>query len=67
MAQWWGGEAGCKTLEETRSKYAPRLREDSHVRPYVAILSGEPIGYALRGIVTPAGRALLMAIERPAG
>jgi RimJ/RimL family protein N-acetyltransferase len=43
--EWWGSEAGCTTLGETRSKYLPRLAEESRVRPYIAFLAGEPIGF----------------------
>ena len=45
VMEWWGDEAGCGTVEETRSKYAPRLADDSPVGPYIALLSGEPIGF----------------------
>jgi len=45
VMEWWGAEAGCATLDETRSKYLPRLVEESHVRPHIALLSGEPIGF----------------------
>lgn len=45
VMEWWGGEAGCETLDQTRSKYLPRVGEQSHVRPHIALLSGEPIGF----------------------
>lgn len=45
VMEWWGSEAGCGTLEETRTKYLPRLGEESHVRPHIALLSGQPIGF----------------------
>jgi RimJ/RimL family protein N-acetyltransferase len=45
VIEWWGGEAGCRTIEETRSKYLPRLVENSHVRPHIAFLSARPIGF----------------------
>jgi RimJ/RimL family protein N-acetyltransferase len=45
VMEWWGGEAGCSTVEETRSKYLPRLAEDSHVKPYVALDSAGAIGF----------------------
>lgn len=45
VKEWWGSTAGCETLEETRSKYLPRFREESPVKPYIAMLCGEPIGF----------------------
>ena len=45
VLEWWGGEAGCATLEQTRSKYLSRLVDESHVRPHIAVLSGKPIGF----------------------
>ena len=45
VRDWWGSAAGCGTLQETRSKYLPMFREESHVKPYIAMLRGEPIGF----------------------
>jgi RimJ/RimL family protein N-acetyltransferase len=45
VMEWWGSQAGCRTLEETRAKYLPRVGEESHVRPHIALLSGQPIGF----------------------
>jgi RimJ/RimL family protein N-acetyltransferase len=45
VTEWWGREAGCRTLDETRAKYRPRIGEESQVRPHIALLSGQPIGF----------------------
>src|SRR5712671_2217734 len=45
VAHWWGGGGPPKNLDDTRRKYLPRLQERSSVKPYVALLSGEPVGF----------------------
>jgi len=45
VVEWWGNGSGCRTLDETRSKYLRRLAHDSHVKPYIAVLSGHAIGF----------------------
>ena len=55
VMQWWGGQAGCSTLEETRTKYLPRLGEGSHVRPHIALLSGQPIGFVQSYVAVACG------------
>jgi aminoglycoside 6'-N-acetyltransferase-1b/aminoglycoside 6'-N-acetyltransferase-2 len=41
VLEWWTGEA---SLEEVRAKYLPRIGSGT-VRPYLAYLGSEPIGY----------------------
>jgi len=45
VAAWWGQANASECLEDTRRKYLPRLQGDSPVRPCVALLGGEPIGF----------------------
>ena len=45
VAQWWGGGCPPKNFDDTKKKYLPRLEERSSVKPYIALLSGEPIGF----------------------
>ena len=42
IAEWWGA---CKSIDEVRSKYLPRLEDRSAAVPYFAYLDGVPIGY----------------------
>lgn len=42
IAEWWGA---CKSIDEVRSKYLPRLEDGSAAVPYFASLDGVPIGY----------------------
>jgi aminoglycoside 6'-N-acetyltransferase Ib len=45
VAEWWdGGDAG-ESLEDTKSKYLPRLHEGSSVKAYIALFLDEPIGF----------------------
>lgn len=45
VRQWWGGGDAGGSLEDTRAKYLPRVRNASSIRPYIALLSGEPVGF----------------------
>jgi RimJ/RimL family protein N-acetyltransferase len=45
VRQWWGGDDPAPSLEEAREQYLPRLAGDSAVRPHIAELDGEPIGF----------------------
>lgn len=42
VAAWWDVQT---SLEAVRTKYLPRLAEDSTVVPYIAFQADEPIGY----------------------
>jgi aminoglycoside 6'-N-acetyltransferase Ib len=44
VVQWWGGER--PTLEHVRQHYLPRILAEQNVKPYIALLEGEPLGYA---------------------
>lgn len=46
LVEWWGGEKERPTLDEVLSDYRPRVMAQEAVTPYIAMLSGEPIGYA---------------------
>ena len=52
VGEWWNA---CKSLEEVRDKYLPRLVDKSNVVPYLAYLDGTPIGYIQSYVVTAAG------------
>jgi GNAT superfamily N-acetyltransferase len=43
--EWWSRDLVPPTLEQTRSKYLPRMARTSTVKAYLAILSGEPVGF----------------------
>ena len=45
VAKWWDGNRPPKTFEQIQAKYRPRLRHDSHIKPYFAWLAGQPIGF----------------------
>lgn len=45
VAQWWGGGDARGNLEDTTRKYLPRLQEASSINAYIALLSGEPMGF----------------------
>ncbi len=45
VAQWWGGWDAGEGLEDTKSRYLPRLRSGSSIKPYIALLCGEPVGF----------------------
>jgi len=45
VAQWWGGGEAGESLEDTKSSYSPRLRAGSSIKPYIALLCGEPVGF----------------------
>lgn len=45
VAEWWGGGDAGENLEDTKRKYLPRLQEGFSVKAYIALFSGEPIGF----------------------
>ena len=46
-----------ETIDDTRSKYVPRLLKDSHVRPHIAFLSGDAIGFIQSYVAVRCGDA----------
>lgn len=46
IVEWWGGEEARPTLAEVFEHYLPRILAEESVTPYIAMLYGEPIGYA---------------------
>ncbi|MFK7892048.1 MAG: AacA4 family aminoglycoside N(6')-acetyltransferase [Granulosicoccus sp.] len=46
IVKWWGGEEARLTLAEVFEHYLPRILAEESVTPYIAMLHGEPIGYA---------------------
>lgn len=46
IVEWWGGEAQRPSLEDVVRHYRPRVMAEDSVTPYIAMLDGEPIGYA---------------------
>src|SRR4030095_501400 len=45
VREWGGGDDAAPDVEDTRRKYLPRMDEASSVRPYIAMLADEPIGF----------------------
>ena len=45
IVEWWGGEEARPTLADVQEQYSSVLAQES-VTPYIAMLNGEPIGYA---------------------
>ena len=45
IVEWWGGEAR-PTLADVQEQYLPSVLAQESVTPYIAMLNGEPIGYA---------------------
>jgi len=41
---WWGRER-LETLASVENKYLPRVRGETHVTPFIAMVDGMPIGY----------------------
>jgi aminoglycoside 6'-N-acetyltransferase-1b/aminoglycoside 6'-N-acetyltransferase-2 len=46
IAEWWGGEKKCPTLDEVIEHYMPRVLGQESVTPYIAVIEDEPIGFA---------------------
>jgi AacA4 family aminoglycoside N(6')-acetyltransferase len=46
IVEWWGGESERPTLDQVLAHYLPRVMAQEAVTPYIAMLGGEPIGYA---------------------
>jgi len=45
VLEWWGGGDTASSIETTRTKYLPRMDASSTVKPYVAVLADEPVGF----------------------
>ena len=46
VAEWWGPEGPREEFARTWSKYLPRLNPASPIKPYIALLGAESIGFA---------------------
>ena len=46
IVEWWGGDEARPSLAEVQEHYLPRVLAEESVTPYIAMLGGEPIGYA---------------------
>ena len=46
IVEWWGGEEARLTLADVQEQYLRSVLAQSPVTPYIAMLNGEPIGYA---------------------
>jgi len=55
VVEWWGRDRTEPSLEETRAKYGPRVRERQSVCPYIALIEGRPIGWAQSYVALGAG------------
>lgn len=55
IAQWWGDDNARLSLDELRAEYSPRVMAADRVTPYIAMLGGEPIGYAQSYVVLGCG------------
>ena len=45
VAAWWGRGDTHDSVEDTKQKYLPRLEYRSAAKGYIALVSGEPIGF----------------------
>jgi hypothetical protein len=45
VARGWSGEGPPTSLDETIEKYSSRIGVESPVKPYIALLNAEPIGF----------------------
>lgn len=52
VAAWWGEPS---SLAEVEAKYGPLVDGATDVRPYLALLDGEPIGYVQSYVAAGAG------------
>jgi aminoglycoside 6'-N-acetyltransferase-1b len=55
VVAWWGGDDAAPSFDQTRAKYLPRVLERQGVCPYIALLSGRPIGWAQSYVALGAG------------
>ena len=55
IAQWWGDDNARLSLDELRAEYSPRVMAADRVTPYIAMVGGEPIGYAQSYVVLRCG------------
>lgn len=46
VVEWWGGGDERPTLDEVIQHHRPRVLAEEAVTPYIAVLGGEPIGFA---------------------
>ena len=46
IVEWWGGEEVRPTLADVQEQYLLSVLAQESVTPYIAMLNGEPIGYA---------------------
>ncbi len=45
VIQWWSSCNVAPDLESVRRKYRPRMVSTSHIKPYIAYLDTEPLGF----------------------
>ena len=45
IVEWWGGEETAAAAD-VQERYLPSVLAQESVTPYIAMLNGEPIGYA---------------------
>ena len=55
IVEWWGGEEARPTLADVQEQYLPSVLAQESVTPYIAMLNGEPIGYAQSYVALEAG------------
>jgi aminoglycoside 6'-N-acetyltransferase-1b len=55
VVEWWGRDHAAPSLDETRTKYLPRVIERQRVCPYIALLRNCPIGWTQSYIALGAG------------
>ena len=46
VAEWWGADEAALTLEDARTRYAPRTMAIDNVTPFIALRGDRPIGFA---------------------
>ena len=46
IVEWWAEKKHALTLADVQEQYLPSVLAQESVTPYIAMLNGEPIGYA---------------------
>ena len=56
IVEWWGGEEALRpTLADVQEQYLLSVLAQESVTPYIAMLNGEPIGYAQSRVALGSG------------
>ena len=55
IVEWWAEKKHARTLADVQEQYLPSVLAQESVTPYIAMLNGEPIGYAQSYVALEAG------------